>query len=299
MVCGPGAARRLDRRPAAARRAGARPGPAGRRGRRSHATRRCSTTWSPSAASSRPRSRAAARRMRPSRRPAVELGDDEERLARPAGRRRPASRRRRCAAGTRRRRPGPGPAGRGRRGRAPRPAAAGSAARRRATPGRRASSSGPAPGPAQGAPVGQRVAGARVGEQPHPLADVGGQLVGPAPQHVALLEQGGQQAGQPACPWPPAADDHAGQAGVQRQVDHGPARAPVGAAVGVERPELDEQGAGRRPGPRPAAGRGTARSPAAVPQTASSRASPARSTWRSRGRRTGRRAACSTFDHRR
>ena len=65
---------------------------------------------------------------------------------------------------------------------------------------------------------------APVDDQPQPLGDVGGQLVGPAPEHVALLEQGGQRAGEAAQAAAVGGDDHAGQAGVQGQVGHGPAR---------------------------------------------------------------------------
>ena len=104
---------------------------------------------------------------------------------------------------------------------------------------------GAVPGPAEGPPVGQRVPGTRVVEQGEPQPDVAGQVVGAAAQHVAVLEQGGEQAGQPSLTVDPGPDDHARQAGVERQVDHLAAQPGrrVG-LVGFERTQLDEQGAG-------------------------------------------------------
>ena len=230
---------------------------------------------------------------------------------RPPGRtctRRTARRRRRAPARPRsppagrsaRRRRGPGRRGRDRRGPAgPRPRPG----RRRpaGTPVRRARSRARSRAAAHGAPVGLRVARPRVVEQRHPHAHVGRQVVGPAAQHVAVLQQGGQQARQPRMPVVGGrADDHAGQPRVQRQLDHLPAerrwgdrrcrgrRARPAAASSVAASSRAGRAAGR--------GRRVARS---VPHTASSRASPARSALAISGSANGRRAACSSFDHRR
>jgi hypothetical protein len=84
------------------------------------------------------------------------------------------------------------------------------------------------------------VPGAPVGKEPHPLGHVHRQLVGRAAEHVALLEQGGQQAGRPPLVAGRCVDHHPGQARVQRQLDHGPA--PLGGTpAGIERAQLPQK----------------------------------------------------------
>ena len=80
----------------------------------------------------------------------------------------------------------------------------------------------------------------RAVDESESVDDVGRQLVGAAPQHVALLEHGRERAGDGAEAEVGAGGDHAGQARMHRELGHGPSG--VGdAPVGVERAEVVEQ----------------------------------------------------------
>jgi hypothetical protein len=94
------------------------------------------------------------------------------------------------------------------------------------------------------------VAGIAVEEETEAGGDVGLDFVGAAAEHVTVLEEGGQRTRRPAPVGGDGADDHAGQAGVQRQLGHLPAGGG-GAAIVVEAAEEVEeasaflQGSGR------------------------------------------------------
>ena len=238
--------------PGAAARAGARRGRPGRRGRGPSRGGRARPPGRrrPRRAGRRPAGRpggcgrcCAARRPRP--RPAAARA--------PAGRPRPASPRYRPGARSGPGRPGPGRCGRGRR-----PPAA---ARRSPStapgvtppggPGR-----GAVAGAAQRPTVGLGVPAARIVQQRQAHAHVGGQVVGPAPQHVAVLEQRGQQAGQPA--WPTARATRTmrarrgctGRATISRPASVGTARRPSTASIEGRPARRAAGGLVERPGRR-------------------------------------------------
>ena len=92
--------------------------------------------------------------------------------------------------------------------------------------------------PLDGAPVGAVVAGV-AGDQLHAQREVAGQLVGPAAQHVALVDDRGDHARQRSI-GRQRGHHHPSQTRVQRQLEHRPA--VLGdRAVGVERIEHAQQ----------------------------------------------------------
>ena len=246
---------------------------------------------------------------------------------RPAARRSRRRRRRRrggcgrssaCRRGRRRRRTAPSPAGRRRR---PRPrcrCAAGTG------PGGAAPRGGRGTRRAARAPASVGVDGAGVEAHAGPPGDVGGPLADPVdgPPVGAVVadvaahdgDAQGEVGGQPiACGRaarraprrrrPRArqrvgpADDHAGQARVDRAGRPSTARAAVMAPAGVERAEL--AAAARRPAaaPSPAAGRRTPAARPACPTRPARATNPARSTWVISAARWAGRVPCSMRLH--
>jgi len=97
---------------------------------------------------------------------------------------------------------------------------------------------GPVTDLAQGPTVGVGMMPVTVEHQQQSLPEVGRELGGPPPQHVAVLEQGRQQARQPGMP---RLHDHPGQAGVGGNPGH-PQPELGRMPVVVERPQSSERG---------------------------------------------------------
>ena len=107
-------------------------------------------------------------------------------------------------------------------------------------PARRATSSARRRVALTGAPVGRGVASGGVENEAGPNREIGRHVVGPGAQHIPVLQQRGQHAGQVGLPARRGPHHHVGQARVEWQVVHGPA-IRRDRALGVQRPEELQQ----------------------------------------------------------
>ncbi len=96
------------------------------------------------------------------------------------------------------------------------------------------------PRPLERSPVRLWVSSAGIVEQRDAFAEVGRQLVRATSHHVPILQHGRGQTRQPAVTLAASGDDHVGQSGMQREVDHLPAGGGD-PAVPVDGAELGEQ----------------------------------------------------------
>ena len=91
-----------------------------------------------------------------------------------------------------------------------------------------------------GAPVGRGVSRPLVDDQSDPFGDARRQLLRPAAQDIALLEQRGERAGDAIEAALGGGDDHVGEARVDGKLGHGPAGGRH-VVIGVDGAELDEE----------------------------------------------------------